>query len=302
MQKRVLLVDATGLIFRAYYTIRGLSSPSGDPVNAVYGLVRILLKVFRETPSCASALVFDAGTDTFRKEQYSDYKANRSAPPDDMRPQFDFACDVARATGAPVYTIRGFEADDVIATLADKACAHNLRVSVLTGDRDMLQLLTEQVEVLMMKGAGEYRTYDPHLFEEEFGFPVTRYVDYKALMGDPSDNIPGVPGIGPKTAAQLIATHGKLETLYANIDMVKPDRIRLLLKEHRENVFTYRDLVTLRDDVEVDYDFHGRTMPDFAGAEFQAKLEEFGFNRVREDAAKLGDLQPAEQVIEDGEA
>ncbi len=298
MTKRLLLIDATGLIFRAFYTIKGLSAPDGTPVNAIYGLVRLLLKVYRDTPACGSAIVFDAGTDTFRKEQFADYKANRSAPPDDLRPQFDLACEVARASGAPVYTVRGFEADDVIATIADKACGHNLRVAVLTGDRDMLQLLDENVDVLMMKGAGEYRPYDPGSFEAEFGLPVTRYVDYKALMGDTSDNIPGVPGIGPKTAAQLVATHGKLETLYANIDMVKPDRVRMLLKEHRENVFRWRDLVTLRSDVEIDYDFHGRVMPDFGSAEFRAVLERLGFNRICDDAAKLGDLQPAEQIVE----
>src|SRR5688500_12594662 len=126
MQNRLLLIDATGLIFRAFYTVRGLTAPDGTPVNAVYGLVRILLKVFRDTPACGCALVFDAGTDTFRKEQFADYKANRVAPPDDLAPQFELACDVARASGAPVYSVRGFEADDVIATISRHCCEREL--------------------------------------------------------------------------------------------------------------------------------------------------------------------------------
>ena len=300
MDKRLLLVDATGLIFRAYYTVKGLTAPDGTPVNAVFGMVRILLKVFKDYPCCGCALVFDAGTDTFRKEQFADYKANRAAPPDDLRPQFALSIEAAKATGAPVYCIRGFEADDVIATIARHSCEKDLKVSILTGDRDILQLLDGNVEVLLMKGAGEYKRYDEQLFADDFGIPVTRYVDYKALMGDTSDNIPGVPGIGPKTAATLIATHGKLETLYANIDMVKPDRVRQLLKEHRENVFRWRDLVTLRSDVEVEYDFHGRVMPNFASQELNDLLERLGFNRIREDAAKLGDLQTPEKIVQGG--
>jgi DNA polymerase I len=300
MEKRLLLVDATGLIFRAFYVIRALNAPDGTPVNAVFGLVRILLKVFKDYQCCACALIFDAGTDTFRKEQFPDYKANRAAPPDDLRPQFALSVEAAEATGAPVYCVRGFEADDVIATIARHSCERNLKVSVLTGDRDMLQLLDDNVEVLLMKGAGEYKRYDEQLFQEDFGLPVTRYVDYKALMGDTSDNIPGIPGIGPKTAAQIVATHGKLETLYANIDMVKPDRVRQLLKEHRENVFRWRDLVTLRSDVEVEYDFDGRVMPDFGSEKLNAFLERLGFNRIRDDAAKLGDLQPTEKIVQSG--
>lgn len=300
MEKRVLLIDAMGLLFRAFYSMPKMSAADGTPVNAIHGLVRILLKVFRETPACACGIVYDAGAVTFRNAQYEGYKATRTAPPDELVPQFDLAREAAQATAAPVYCVPGFEADDVIATLADHACARGLRVAILTGDRDLLQLLDGNIDVLMMKGAGEYRPYDPASFEAEFGFPVQRYVDYKALMGDPSDNIPGVPGIGQKTAGQLVATHGKLETLYANIDMVKPDRIRGLLKEHRDAVFAFRDLVTLRHDVEVEYDFDGRTMPDFGRAEFQALLERCGFGRVRDDAAKLGDLQPAEKVVEGG--
>lgn len=287
----MLLVDATGLIFRAYFTITRLTAPDGTPVNAVFGLVRLLMKVFKEVPASASMLAFDAGTDTFRRERFPAYKAQRPAPPDDLRPQFGLSIETAQATGAPVLVLRGFEADDLIATTRDKALARGMKVTVLTGDRDLLQLLTPDVDVLIMKGAGEYQRFTPELFEAEFGFPVERYVDYKALMGDPSDNIPGLAGVGPKTAAKLISTFGKLEHIYANLDLVKPDKLRGQLRDEKDNVFLYRELVTLHHDSPVDYHFEGRTMPDFGSEALQKALADMGFNRIREDAAKLGDLQ-----------
>jgi DNA polymerase-1 len=293
MPDRILLIDSTGLIFRAYWTIKGLSAPDGTPVNAVFGMLRLMMKVFKDVPVQASAMIFDAGIDTFRREMYKEYKANRPAPPEDLRPQFGLSIESCRCTGAPVYAEKGFEADDIIATIRDKAVARGMAVTVITGDRDILQLLAPNVEVWVMKGAGEFDKYTVQRFEDEFGFPVERFVDYKALMGDTSDNIPGLPGVGPKTAQKLIAGFGKLEQIYANLDLVKPDKVRGLLKDNKDNVFLYRELVTLHHEVPVDYDFAGRVLPDFGSAELDAKLESMGFNRIRDDAKKLGDLQAA---------
>jgi DNA polymerase-1 len=212
-----------------------------------------------------------------------------------MRPQFGLSIDAARATGAPVLVMKGFEADDLIATTADKARARGMQVTILTGDRDILQMLAPDVDVLIMKGAGEFQRYTPELFAEEYGFPVDRFVDYKALMGDPSDNIPGLPGVGPKTAAKLIATHGKLENIYANIDLVKPDTLQKKLRDEKENVFLYRELVTLHHDAPAEYDFGSRTMPDFGAEALHTQLEQMGFTRIREDAKKLGDLWKRDQ-------
>jgi DNA polymerase-1 len=291
MPERILLVDSTGLIFRAYWTIKGLSAPDGTPVNAVFGMLRIMMKVFKDVQVQASAMIFDAGMDTFRREMYKEYKANRPAPPDDLRPQFGLSIEACRCTGVPVYAEKGFEADDIIATIRDKALARGMQVTIITGDRDILQLLAPNVEVWVMKGAGEFDAYTEDKFQAEYGFPVDRFVDYKALMGDSSDNIPGLPGVGPKTAQKLIASFGKLEQIYANLDLVKPDKVRGLLKEHRENVFLYRELVTLHHTVPVEYDFAGRVLPNFASSELDLKLEGMGFNRIRDDAKKLGDMQ-----------
>ncbi len=290
MAQRMLLIDATGLVFRAYFSIGPLTAPDGTPVNAVFGLLRILIKLFRDLPASASAIVFDAGAKTFRNDMYAAYKAQRPPPPDDMRPQFALAVELARACQAPVFIQPGFEADDIIATLARQAEADGMEVDILTGDRDILQLISPQVHVLLPQKSGEFKEYHPENFTAEFGFGVERFLDYKALMGDPSDNIPGVPGIGPKTAAKLVSTFGRLEQLYANIDFVKPDSVRAKLSAAKGDVYLYRDLVTLRHDAPVSYDYAGRTLPNFGSAELLGMLEGWGFNRIREDAAKVGDL------------
>jgi DNA polymerase-1 len=293
---RMLLIDATGLIFRAYFSIKGNLSyegPEGKPVaiNAVFGLVRFMLKLYKDFPARASALIFDAGSKTFRNDLFAEYKAHRPPPPPDMAPQFGLSIDTAKATEAPTYLLKGYEADDIICTLTHQALACGMDVTILTGDRDILQMLAPKVEVLLPGQKGEFQHYRFDAFQGEFGFPVDRFVDYKALRGDPSDNIPGIAGIGEKTAAKLVATYGKLEQIYENLDMVKPDSVRAKLKDARDKVMLYRQLCTLCDTVPVLYDFEGRTMPNFGGEVFQAKCAEFGFGRVRDDAAKLGDLQ-----------
>jgi DNA polymerase I len=291
VEPRLLLIDATGLIFRAYYSIQMMSAPDGTPVNAVFGLVRMLLKVFRDVPATSCALAFDAGRTTFRTELYAEYKANRAAPPDELRPQFRLAIETAQASHAPVFCEAGFEADDIIATLCAQAAQSGMCVSVLTADHDLLQLLGPGIEIIMPQKFGELKSYTPEVFEAEYGFPVARFVDYKALRGDPSDNIPGVAGIGEKTAAKLVTAYGKLEQLYANIDLVKPDTVKTKLREAKDKVFLYRDLVTVHREMPISVDFSAYTLPDFADPEFQDKLAGFGFgSRVRDDAAKLAEV------------
>jgi len=291
MQRRILLIDGTGLIFRAYYSIQsGMTAPDGRPVNAVYGLTRMLMKAFRDVPSTAGAVVFDAGKKTFRNEMFPAYKAQRPSPPDDLCVQFDLCRETVEATQVPVLVEPGFEADDIIATLARQAQEAGHAVTILTSDRDILQLLSPYCELLMPAGRGEFNTQTLETFDEKYGFPIDRFVDFKAIMGDPSDNIPGVKGIGEKGAAKLVSTHGKLEKIYANIDLVKPDGVQKKLRGAKDEVFMFRDLVTLKSDVPVEYDFSGRTLPHFGGEEFQDLLGQFGFGGIRKDAAAAGDL------------
>jgi DNA polymerase-1 len=291
MQRRLLLIDATGLIFRAYYSIKGgMTAPDGTPVNAVFGLTRMMLKVFRDVPATAAGIVFDAGRKTFRNEMFPDYKAQRPEPPDELRPQFELALETAKATQAPVFVQAGFEADDIIATLAAQAQQAGHAVTILTSDRDILQLLSPTCELLVPARGGEFKPHTLTTFAQDYGFPIERFVDFKALMGDPSDNIPGVRGIGQKGAAKLVSTYGKLEQIYANLDLVKPASMQAKLRGAREDAFLYRDLVTLKVDVPLKYDFDGRTMPDFGCDDLQNHLAEMGFNRIRDDARAAGDL------------
>ena len=291
MQRRILLIDGTGLIFRAYYSIRSeMTTPDGVPVNAVYGLVRMVMKAFRDVRSTAGAVAFDAGKRTFRNEMFPEYKAQRESPPEELCRQFELSQDTVRAMEVPVYCEEGYEADDIIATLARQARAVGHAVTILTSDRDILQLVGEDCELLMPMGGGVFKTMDLPAFDEKYGFPVERFVDFKAIMGDPSDNIPGIKGIGEKGAAKLVATYGRLEQIYANLDMVRPDGVRRKLQGAKDEVFLYRDLVTLKDDVPVEYDFAGRTLPNFAGEEFQQRLADYGFGGIRRDAEAAGDL------------
>jgi DNA polymerase-1 len=292
MSRHILLIDGTGLIFRAYFSIKGdMTTPAGVPVNAVFGVLRLLLKIFRDAHATDSAIVFDAGSKTFRNDMYDGYKANRPAPPDDLRPQFGMTIDLARACGAPVYSLAGFEADDIIATLAADARRQGHNVSVLTSDRDLLQLLDPSTQLLMPGKMGAVNTVNLKDFEHKYGFPHERFVDFKALMGDPSDNIPGVPGVGEKTAAKLVSQHGKLETIYSNMDFIKPESLRRKLEPARDDVYLFRDLVTVKRDVPVSYDYASRTMPHFGTDEFIELLASLGFNRVQADSRSMGDLQ-----------
>jgi len=291
MANRLLIVDATGLLFRAYYSISPLTAPDGTPVNAVYGLLRMMLKLFRELQPHASAFVFDAGKSTFRNELFVDYKAQRAEPPDDLKPQFALAIETTQCAKVPVFVQPGYEADDIIATITSQAHDHEVAVSIFTSDKDILQLLDSSVEVVMPLRQGKLAHHTAESLEAELGFPVARYIDYKALRGDPSDNIPGVKGIGEKTAARLVRDYGKLEQLYANLDLVKPDRVRRQLQESQQEVFLYRELVALRHDVPISYDFAERTLPDFSSQAFQKRITELGFKRIGEDAAEMGDLE-----------
>lgn len=286
----MLLIDTTGLIFRAFYSITPLTSPAGVPVNAVFGVLRMLLKVFRDIAPDASAFAFDAGKETFRNELYDQYKAHRPAPPDDLLPQFELTHDVVQATSAQVFIQRGFEADDLIATLATQALSMGYRVKILTGDRDIFQLINESVDVLLPAKRGEIETVSLEKFNDKYGFDVSRFVDFKALMGDPSDNIPGIPGVGEKTAARLVANFGKLEQIFGNLDLVKPPKLAAKLREHESSVHLYRDLVTLDSAAPVKYDFSGRKMPNFADNSLLDLIGQMGFTRLKDDAQAAGDL------------
>ena len=280
MPQPLLLVDTPGLIFRAFFSIRDLTSPDGIPINAVYGLMLQVLKVLRDVKPAAAAAFFDTARKSFRAEQFEDYKANRPAAPEELIHQFPITIEAMQAAGWPVLLEPGFEADDLIASYAKQ---HTDRFKlILSGDRDMLQLLDDNTFVMIQtKGVTNVRIYTPQVFRDEYGFEPSSFVDYKALRGDPSDNIPGVRGVGEKTAKKWIAEFGSLEELYAHIEEVSPERMREAIREAKDEVFDYRELVRLCESCELPPEHEQVHMPDFTRQEFFAFCDKYGLRQIK---------------------
>ena len=279
--KRLYLIDGSSYIYRAYFAIRHLSNRKGFSTNAVYGFTNMLLKVIREEAPDHVAVVFDAKGPTFRKEIYPEYKANRAAMPDDLVPQIPVIKEIVRAFRLPAVELEGFEADDIIATLARRFTAEGMEITVVTGDKDLMQIVGERVrlyDTMKEKFCG------PAEVEERFGGPPSVVADVLALAGDTSDNIPGVPGIGEKTARELIAEFGSLENLLASTDKVKGAKRQENLRTFADQARLSRELVVLREDVplDLDYDDFASHEPDrealtaiFKEMEFHKLLQEF---------------------------
>lgn len=247
--ERVYLIDGSSYIYRAYYAIRHLSNSKGEATNAIYGFTNMLLSLLREEQPDRIAVIFDAKGPTFRKELYPEYKANRSAMPEDLVPQVPVIKDVVRAFKIPALELAGYEADDIIATLAKRYAAQGLDVTVVTGDKDLMQIVGERVRLLdTMKGKISGR--DEVI--ERFGVPPEQVLEILGLAGDSSDNIPGVPGIGEKTASSLIREFGSIEKLLANIDQVKGKKRQENLREFADQARLSRTLADLIYDLEID--------------------------------------------------
>lgn len=247
----VYLVDGSGYIFRAYHALPPLTRSDGTPVGAVQGFCNMLWKLLQdlkgEDQPTHLAVIFDHSARTFRNDLYPEYKAHRPEPPEDLRPQFAIIRDATKAFDLPSIEMEGFEADDLIATYARQAAEKGARVTIASSDKDLMQLVNDQVTLLdpmKVRRIGEAEV------REKFGVGPERVIDVQALAGDSVDNVPGVPGIGIKTAAELINTFGDLETLLARADEIKQPARRTRLIEHAENARISKLLVTLKDDVE----------------------------------------------------
>ncbi|OLC58367.1 MAG: DNA polymerase I [Chloroflexi bacterium 13_1_40CM_4_68_4] len=251
---RIVLIDSNSLIYRGYFALPALSTTKGEVTHATYGFTSILLKAWQETSPDHIAAAFDLPVPTFRHEKDVRYKATRPRMPEDLRPQIERSKEILDAFGIPIYAAPGFEADDVIGTHARLAEAAGLDTIILSGDLDPLQLVTPHVSLMTTRqGFQNTVIYDEDAIRERFGLRPDQMIDYKCLRGDPSDNIPGVPGVGEKTAAKLIADYGSLEGVYANLEKLTP-RLRASLQERRDDVFASRDLVRIVTDVPVTLD------------------------------------------------
>jgi DNA polymerase-1 len=247
----VLLIDTFSAFFRAHYALPAMSTRAGEPTSALYGLSVLMLKLLREHPGAALAFAIDTPVPSFRQTAYRDYKANRNAAPAPLTEQLRRLPHLLEAFGVPVLGAPGFEADDVLATLAERARkGSGVPALVVSGDRDLLQLARGSVRVHFIGARGMAAvTYDDALVEERFGIPSNRLPTYVALVGDPSDNLPSVPGIGAKTARRLCAAFDGARDLFARLSEVTPERLRAVLARHEAQILLCEELARLRVDV-----------------------------------------------------
>jgi DNA polymerase-1 len=285
---RILFIDGTNSLYRAFFAIPHLRAPDGSPTNAAYGFINMLGKVVREEEPDTVIVVFDARGETFRHRIFRDYKAGRDATPEDLSAQIPLVRELIDAHRIPVIEVRDFEADDVIATLVDRA-PEDARIAIVSTDKDLMQLVSERVTLL---DGMKDRRYGPAEVESRFGVRPDRVLDLRALVGDPSDNIPGVKGIGEKGAAKLLEEWGTLDDLLQHVDEVKAKRARDALTEHADDARLSKRLATLRTDVPLPLGWEGAKLGEPDQDALRALYERLGFTRLLEGLEGEGAVSP----------
>ena len=273
-QKTLFLIDGHALLFQAYYAIPPLSTPKGDPVNAVYGFTSMLRKLIKAQNPDYLAITFDTKAPTFRHEYFKDYKANRKPMPDDLRPQLPLLESVIKAYDIPVYSKDGFEADDIMGTISKRLSKENIKTVLISRDKDLEQLLDDNITMLDIKSN---TFYDTKAFREKRGIEPLQMIEILALMGDSSDNIPGVPGIGPKTATKLINEWNSVDGVLNNIDKISAKKTKQSLMDYGEQAKLSRYLATIDLEVPIDFDLEVCRVNEINEKETQTIFKELGF-------------------------
>ncbi|MFA6534094.1 MAG: 5'-3' exonuclease H3TH domain-containing protein, partial [Patescibacteria group bacterium] len=286
-QPKLIIIDGNALIHRAFHALPPLTSKSGQLVNAVYGFALILLKIYKDLKPEYLVLTLDRAKKTFRHEAYADYKATRVKQPDELYAQIPLVKDLAAAFNIPLYELDGYEADDLIGTIAHQT-AGKVKNVIVTGDLDALQLVNDDTEVFTLKkGITDTITYDAAAVKERYGLEPGQMIDYKGLRGDASDNIPGVKGIGEKTAVELLQKFGSLENIYKEIKKqrnkeiagVKP-RIQKLLIEQEKEAFMSKQLGTIMTDAPIEFDLGATKVTGFDSQAVFKLFQELGFKSL----------------------
>ena len=274
--KKLLVIDGNSILNRAFYGVKLLSNKNGLYTNAIFGMINIINKQVEAVKPDYAAVAFDLKAPTFRHQMYDAYKAGRHAMPDELRVQFPYAKRVLHEMGFAVLEKEGYEADDILGTLAKRAEENGMEAFVLTGDRDSLQLITDKTTVLLATNK-DTLTMDRSAFFEKYGVDASQFVDVKALMGDSSDNIPGVAGVGEKTALKLISDFGSLDNIYANLPSDKIGKsVNTKLAENKDNAYLSRTLAQICTDVPLE-----EALEDIAFVGFRDGCERSCFQQVR---------------------
>src|SRR6188508_1646261 len=294
-----MLLDGYGLVYRGYFALPPLTTSKGELVNGVFGFASIVLRGIQDLQPDYLAVSFDLPGPTFRHEQYADYKATRVKMPDDLRDQFPKVREVVKALRIPVYEMGGYEADDVIGTITKQLDPRDdLETTIVTVDLDMLQLVTPRVRLMTTRSGVENTVmYDVAKIDERFGLRPDQMIDYKALKGDPTDNIPGVPGVGEKTAAKLIREFGDLDSLLDRLDEVTPAKLGDKLREHVEQIRMGRELSRIVRDLPIEFDLPSARLRDYDRDTVVRLFREYEFRTLIERLPAM-EGETAEQRIE----
>ena len=257
--KKIVLLDGHSILNRAFYGITNLNTTDGFPTNAIYGFLSIMLKIIDDEKPDGLAVAFDVHSPTFRHKMYSEYKGTRKKPADEFLVQVPKMKEVLKSMGVSIYELPGYEADDIIGTLAKKCAAEGHKVSVISGDRDLLQLVDDNITVKLAKpqrGNSSYEDYTVESVKEKYGLLPIQIIELKALMGDSSDNIPGLPGVGEKTATAILKLYDNIENAYANLENITPPKAKRAFEEHFDMAKLSKELATicLNAPVEPDYE------------------------------------------------
>lgn len=313
--KKLILIDGHSILFRAFYGMPpSMTAPDGSPTNAVYGFLTILNKVIETEQPDDLACAFDLSAPTFRHKMYPDYKGNRTAAPEEFHSQVPLIQKVLKDMGIPVVTAEGWEADDVLGTLASQAEKEGYRVVIISGDRDLLQLADEGTEIVIpktRKGETTYERYSPETVEETYGVSPKKFIELKALMGDTSDNVPGLPGVGPKTAEKILKEFGSIESAREHADEIKPKKASESMKQHGDLLDMSLDLVTIRKNAPVEFReeefkvqniYNEKTYEDFKQLGFKSLLKNFGENQQKKvqlpEAGVIRSRSAAEEIFQ----
>ncbi len=295
-RRRLFLIDGNSFCYRAYYAIRSLTNSKGQPTNAIYGFVTMLNKIVKENSPDMLAVAFDLKGPTFRHKKYEEYKIHRKPMPDDLAGQIPHIKEMVEAYNIPIYEVQGYEADDVLATLARKAEANDIETVIVTGDKDALQLVGSHIKVYSPHKEGFI--YDAKRVKETYGVEPDRMIDIMSLMGDATDNIPGVKGIGEKTAVELIGEFGSLDNLLKNVDKVKSQSRQKMLKDNEEMARLSRELAVLDTDVPMKIDFKELELKEPDREKLVELFKEFEFKSLLKEATPKEKLDSTYELID----
>ena len=296
--EKLVLIDGHSILNRAFYGVPNLTNSEGIHTNAVYGFLNIMFKILEEEQCDHLAVAFDRKESTFRHNMYSDYKGTRKPMPEELREQVPLMQEVLKAMGIPILTLAGYEADDILGTVAKRMAGQGVEVSVVSGDRDLLQLADEKIKIRIPKtsrGTTEVHDYYPEDVKREYQVTPQEFIDVKALMGDSSDNIPGVPSIGEKTATAIIAAYGSIENAYAHLEEIKPPRAKKALEEHYDMAQMSKELATICIDAPVEFSYEDAEVGDLYTPEAYQYMKRLEFKSI---LTRFGDGARGEVSVE----